>query len=279
MNKVTTMKPAAATVTIPHGPGRVTSKDGTKIAFEASGTGPPLILVAGALGFKAFPYTQQFAAELAKDFTVINYDRRGRGDSTDTKPYSVQREVEDIAALSQLVGNPFVLGISSGAALALEAAASGVRMRKVVAYEPPYMVEEDRGTIPADFEERLKTYVAEGRRDEAVKFFMRTVGVPGFVVAVMKLFPFWKKLRTVAHTLPYDAAVMGTFAVPTKRLATIRVPTLMLNGEKSPKRLQRGTAAVANAIPGSVHRTLPKQNHGVKPKAISPVLREHLLGS
>jgi pimeloyl-ACP methyl ester carboxylesterase len=255
---------------------KVISKDGTPIAYERTGSGPPLLFVTGALGYRSFSYSRQMVEALAKDFTVINYDRRGRGDSGDTKPYSVQREVEDIAALVKdgAGGPPFVFGLSSGAALALEAAAGGVPIRKLAVYEPPYMVGEPKDRPPPDYRERMERLIAEDRRDDAVKLFMRTVGVPGFAVAIMRLFPFWKGFRAVAHTLPYDAAVMAGFELPKARLAAITVPTLAVSGEKSPPTLQAAASAVAEAVPNAHLRSIPKQNHGVKPAAIAPVLRE-----
>ncbi|HLE47904.1 MAG TPA: alpha/beta hydrolase [Candidatus Thermoplasmatota archaeon] len=253
--------------------GTVTSKDGTRIAYETAGSGPPLILVMGALGSKDQSFAKDYTREFAKHFTVVNYDRRGRGESTDTKPYAVAREVEDIEALARATGGaPNVFGLSSGAALAIEAAASGVPMRRLVAYEPPYMVEGAMDPPDADFREKLQKFADEDRRSEAVAYFMRTVGVPGFAVAIMKLFPFWKDLKANAHTLPYDAAVMDRFRVPTDRLARVKVPTLVAGGSKSPANLKQAVEAAANGIPNARRQTLPKQNHGVKAKAIAPVV-------
>ena len=258
--------------------GRVTSKDGTVIEYEKSGSGPPLVIVMGALGYKEFVASQQYAEALSKNFTVYNYDRRGRGGSTDQQPYAVQREVEDLAALIQTIDGPvYVWGTSSGAALALEAAASGVPMRKLVAYEPPYMLEGAKGRPAPDFEAHLKRLAAEDRRSEAVSYFMRTVGVPGVAVAIMKLFPFWKGLKSVAHTLPYDAAVMAGFHVPTARLERVEVPTLVATGTKSPKNLQDTSKAIAKIIPNAEHRSLLKQNHGVRPAVIAQAVTEFCL--
>lgn len=253
----------------------VTSKDGTRIAYETLGQGPPLVLVWGALGARASPFARQMREELAKGFTVYDYDRRGRGESGDTPPYAVQREVEDLAAVAQAAGGmPNVFAMSSGAALALEAAASGVPMRKLAAYEPPYMVGDPKDRPDADFEQRLKDLVERGERDEAVKYFMRTVGVPGLMLAVMRVLPFWKDLRAVAHTLPYDAAVMNGFDLPEKRLREVRVPVVLLAGGKTTPTLLRAAEAAARAIPNAQHRIIPKQNHGVKPAAARPVLAE-----
>ena len=257
----------------------VVSRDGTRITYDCVGSGPPLILVSGALGLRKSSFVQPWVKALAQHFTVYNYDRRGRGDSGDAKSYTVQQEIEDLAAMSQAAGGaPFVWGISSGAALALEAAAAGVPMAKLAAYEPPYMVGDVDRRPDADYEERMKALVAGGRRDDAVKYFMRTVGVPGWVVAIMRLFPFWKDMRAAAHTLPYDAAVMGGFRLPTERLARIHTSTVVMSGEKSPPALRTGAEATARAVPGAQLRVLAKQNHGVKAAALAPALRETFLG-
>lgn len=254
----------------------VTSKDATRLAYGKQGAGPPLVVVMGALGYRDFSFSKQMEAELAKRFTVYGYDRRGRGESSDTLPYAVAREVEDLAAVVAAAGGrPYVVGLSSGAALALEAAASGVPMAGLAAYEPPYMVGDPKDRPDADFREKLEAFVARGERSEAVAYFMRTVGVPGFAVAIMKLFPFWKGMKSVAHTLPYDAAVMDGFVLPESRLASIRVPTLALAGGKTTPTLKAAVAAVARTVPGAKHIEIPKQNHGVKPHALAPVLAEH----
>jgi pimeloyl-ACP methyl ester carboxylesterase len=255
----------------------VTSKDGTRIAYETLGQGPPLVVVWGALGVRASPFARQMRDELAKSFTVYDYDRRGRGESGDTLPYAVAREVEDLDALVRAAGgDPFVFAASSGAALALEAAASGVPMRKLAAYEPPFMVGDPKDRPDADFEQKLIGFIGRGERDAAVKYFMRTVGVPGVMVALMRLFPFWKDMRAVAHTLPYDAAIMNGFGLPEKRLAQIRVPVIVLAGGKTTPTLLKAAQAAAKAVPGAEHRVIPRQNHGVKPAALRPVLVEAL---
>jgi len=251
------------------------SVDGTIIAYDVVGAGPPLVVVMGALGFKDFSYARQLATELAKDFTVYSYDRRGRGGSSDTLPFALEREVEDLAAVVDAAGGqPYVLATSSGAALALHAAARGVPMKALLAWEPPYMVGEHKKPSHTEYRPSVERLVAEGRRDEAVAFFMRTVGLPGIVVAIMRLFPFWKGMRAVAHTLPYDAAAMTDFDIPTALFRRIAVPTLVGTGSKSPKALQDGARAVAGVVPGARFRVVPKGSHGVKPTVIAPVLRE-----
>ncbi|HKA57317.1 MAG TPA: alpha/beta hydrolase [Gemmatimonadales bacterium] len=255
--------------------GTVVSTDGTRIAFEATGSGPALVVVAGALGYKDFPYLRKLAAEFGKEFRVYSYDRRGRGDSTDTQPFNVQKEIEDLAAVCREAGNPIVVGISSGAALALEAAAAGVPMSRLVAFEPPYMVGDHRRPDHARFEAELTALISRGDRDGALKLFMRTVGVPGFLLAIMRIMPFWKALRRVAHTLPYDAAAMNGFQIPEARLARIRVPTLLAGGGKSPGSLKAGARAAAAAVPGAQFIEIPKQSHMIKAAALARAVREH----
>ncbi len=256
---------------------RVLSKDGTAIAFERSGAGPAVILVDGALCSRAFGPMPNLARLLARRFTVFMYDRRGRGDSGDTRPHAREREVEDIEALIQAAGgSAFVLGLSSGAALALEAAASRVNITKLAVYEPPFMVDDGGHHAAAGHEAQLNRMIAAGRRGEAVRYFMREmVGLPAIFVVLMRLMPgMWRKLEAVAHTLPYDAAVMGDFSVPTARLASNTIPTLVIHGEKTDARLKKAARVVAEAVPGAQYRTLRGQTHNVKPEVLAPVLVE-----
>jgi pimeloyl-ACP methyl ester carboxylesterase len=255
------------------------SRDGTPIAFERSGSGPALILVDGALCSRAFGPMPKLAPLLAPHFTVFQYDRRGRGESGDTAPYAKEREVEDIAALVREAREPaFLLGLSSGAALTLEAAAAGVGVRKVVAYEPPYVDEGSTGA-PVDHEPELRRRIAAGDRGGAVTYFMRSmVGAPAPAVFMMRLMPWiWRKFEAVAHTLPYDAAVMSGFRVPAARFASIRVPVLAMSGSKSDARLQKAAQAAAGAIPGARHASLLDQTHNVKPAVLAPAVAEYFL--
>jgi pimeloyl-ACP methyl ester carboxylesterase len=250
----------------------VKSKDGTSIAYEKAGSGPPLILVDGALCSRKFGPMPKLAPLLAGRFTVYWYDRRGRGDSGDQKPYSREREVEDIAALVGVAGgSAALLGLSSGAALALEAAASGLPLTRVFAYEPPYV-----SSAPARYQAHLDQLIAQGRRGDAVKYFMRDmVGVPGiFIVLMQAMFWVWPKLKAVAHTLPYDAAVMNGFQVPAGRLRSIRVPTVAMHGSKTDPRLKTATLNVAEAIPGARHRVLEGQTHNVDPRVLTAAVTE-----
>ena len=253
----------------------VTSGDGTRIAYETMGQGAPLVFVWGALGVRSSPFAKAMREELAKDFTVFDYDRRGRGESGDTKPYAVTREVEDLRAVCEAAGGrPYVAATSSGAALALEAAASGVPMKMLAAHEPPYMVGNPKDAPDPDYEQKMNELIARGERAEAVKYFMRTVGVPGLFVVVMPFMPFWKDAVAAADTLPYDAAVMHGFAFPERRLREISVPTVVLVGGSTTPTLRRAADETARTVPGATERVIPKQNHGVKPAALRPVLME-----
>ena len=258
-----------------------TSKDGTTIAYDQTGNGPPLVLVDGALNSRVFGLNGPLAAILADRFTVVTYDRRGRGDSGDTPPYAVQREIEDLEAVIDTTGGPAdVYGISSGAGLALETAcAVPAKVAKLALYEPPFVVDDTRPPVPADAVGQVTDLLARGRRGAAVKLFLREdAQVPAMVVAVMPLMPAWAKLKAAAHTLPYDLTIMDGGQqgrpLPAGRWASLTAPTLVIAGGKSPAWLQNATRAVAQALPGASHQTLPGQTHIVKPKPLAPVLAE-----
>ncbi len=252
----------------------VISKDGTSIAYDRFGNGKPLILVDGALCSRTFGPMPKLAPLLAKQFTVFMYDRRGRGDSSDTQPYAPEREVEDIQALiKEAGGSAFVFGISSGAGLALRAAESKLNIPKLALYEPPYVKEKNQQQV--DWEAQLKKLVASDRRGDAVKYFMTAmVGLPAIFAFIMQLMPAWKKLKAIAHTLPYDAAIMGDYRVPTQRISTIKIPTLIAGGGKSPATLRNAVNAVADALPNKTLRILEDQTHNVKAEVLAPALTE-----
>ena len=261
----------------------VTSADGTKIAYQRQGSGLPVILVDGALGYRALGFSKKLADELADRFTVYTYDRRGRGESTDTVPYSVQREVEDIEALIAVAGgSAHVYGISSGAALALEAANRGLPIDRLGLYEIPFVLDGSREPMDPHYRENLDRALADGDRGEAVKLFMRLVGVPGPFVFVMRFMPAWSKLKASAHTLPYDQTVLGDTGsgkpLPADRTAGVKVPTLAIAGGKSPEWMRNAMVAVAEAIPTAEYRTLEGQMHNVKAKALAPVLADFFAG-
>lgn len=258
----------------------VTSRDGTRIAYERAGRGPAVILVDGAMCHRAMGPNPALARELAATHTVYTYDRRGRGGSGDTPPYAPEREVEDIAALAEAAGEPvFLYGISSGAALALAAAGSGLPVRAVAVYEPPFVVDDTRPPIPADYRERLESLLAEGKPGAAVRYFMRAgVGLPAVVVAMMRLMPAWSKMLATAPTLPYDAAFVARFGrgepLPRGEWDTVTVPALVVDGGKSPAWIRNGTRNLAEVLPGARYRTLDGQTHQVKAEALAPVLRD-----
>ncbi len=257
--------------------GRVISADGTTIVFDRSGGGPAIILVHGAFTGRAHPILSDVAAALAPWFTVFNYDRRGRGESGNTRPYAVEREIEDLAALGEIAGGSvMVFGGSSGAGLALEAAARNPAISKLAVWEPPYHVDSNAPDLPHDFAAQLDALVKEGRGADAVELFMvRAAGAPVEAIAAMRLQPSWSDAEAVAHTLAYEAAVMGPGnALPAERLATITQPTLVLTGGDSPPWLSNAGKAVAETLPGAVHRVLEGQTHNVSPAALAPELLE-----
>jgi pimeloyl-ACP methyl ester carboxylesterase len=259
--------------------GTVFSKDGTTIAFERSGDGPPLILVDGALCYRESGPSRPLAEELAKDFTVYVYDRRGRGSSGDADLYEADREIEDIEALiTEAGGSAHVYGISSGAMLALAAVERGLSVTKLALYEPPLVVDHTRPPVPADFPGRLSKLVLSNRRSQAIRLFMtKGVRVPSIVVALMPLMPAWSKLKAVAHTLPYDMSLVGPYQrgepLPADHWATT-TKTLVVDGGKSPLWMRNGVKALAGVLPNAEYRTLPGQTHIVKPKALAPLLTE-----
>jgi hypothetical protein len=257
--------------------GRVISADGTAIVFDRSGAGPVIILVHGAFTGRASPILSDVAAALAPWFTVVNYDRRGRGDSGDTQPYAVERELEDLAALLEIAGGPaMVFGGSSGAGLALQAAPGNRAISKLAVWEPPYHVDDSAPRLPHDFAARLDALVSKGRRAAAVELFMTEAAqATAEAVAAMRLLPSWPQAEAVAHTLAYEAAMMGPAnALPAGRLAAITQPALVLTGGNSPAWIINAGKAVAQTIPAAAHRVLEGQTHNVSPQALAPELLE-----
>jgi pimeloyl-ACP methyl ester carboxylesterase len=262
----------------------VTSADGTPIAFERVGGGPPVILVGGAFNDRST--VAGLAAVLAPYVTAVTYDRRGRSDSgtsvdsensTDSASCAVEREIEDLAAvIGQTGGRASVFGHSSGAVLALEAASRGLDIGKLALYEPSYVVEGTRPRPGNDLYERLRALVAAGDRDQAATLFLtEAVGLPPEVTGGMRASEMWGWFTRLAHTLPYDVAVSGPgMVLPTGRLASITVPTLAIGGSQSPEWLPAAARAVADAIPGARYVTLDGQDHGVlnQPDALRPLL-------
>ncbi|TKA04762.1 alpha/beta fold hydrolase [Actinacidiphila oryziradicis] len=253
----------------------VTSADGTAIAYERTGSGPALVLVDGAMCYRAAGPMQPLAALLQDNFSVYTYDRRGRGESSDTTPYAVAREVEDLQALiAQAGGEAYVYAISSGVALALATAAAGPWITKLALYEPPFMAEIGDSARIKEYTERLSELLDAGRRGDAVALFMTNVGIPAEAVAGIRAQPGWAALEALAPTLAYDDEVLGDGSVPRDLASTIAVPALVLGGGASPQSLQQAAKATADSLPAAEHRTLDGQTHDVAPDVLTPVLVE-----
>lgn len=274
----------AAQPTINHRPtpavlrSTVRSRDGTPIAFTRAGAGPALVLVDGAFCHRGMGPSSPLGALLAGSYTVFTYDRRGRAESGDNRPYAAERELEDLEALiEEAGGSAYVWGISSGAALALEAARRGAGITKLALYEPPFIVDDSRLPIPVDIASQLSDLVAAERRDDAVRLFLRQMGAPRIVIALMRRLPVWPKLRRVAHTLPYDMTIVAPYqrgaALPTDRW-DVAVPTLVLVGGKSPAWLHHSGQALADVLPNASHRVVEGQTHNVKAKSLVRPLTE-----
>ncbi|HEU0026570.1 MAG TPA: alpha/beta hydrolase [Ktedonobacterales bacterium] len=260
----------------------VVSRDGTPIAYDTRGAGPAVILVDGALGFRSFGASNELADLLAPDFMVYAYDRRGRGESGNTQPFAVEREVEDIEALIDSAGGQAHLyGISSGGALALEAA---IRLQnkvtKLAIYEVPYDSSADGIKAWHEYRAALTEAVAADRRSDAVALFMKFVGVPDDMLAGMRQTPMWPMLESVAPTLPYDAAALGPDrVVPAERAAAVTAPTLVMDGGASivvMPFMRDSAEALTQAIPNAQHHVLEGQRHDVDAKALAPVLAAFL---
>ncbi len=214
--------------------------------------------------------------QLASRFTVLTYDRRGRGDSGDTAPYAVEREVEDLEALIvQAGGSASVFGCSSGAVLALKAAARGLAITKLALYEPPLIVDDSRPRPPADLAAQLAELISAGRRGDAVELFQtKGVGIPADVVAQLRHAPFRPALEAMAHTLVYETTILGDQSVPTELAASVTIPTLVIDGGDGPASMRQGAQALADALPDARHRTLKGQTHDIVPEVVAPVLDE-----
>jgi pimeloyl-ACP methyl ester carboxylesterase len=262
---------------------RATSEDGTTIAFDRSGEGPPIVLVGGALSDRAV--TAPLAGHLAPRFTVISYDRRGRGDSGDTAPFAVEREVEDLEAVIQEAGgSAFVFGHSSGGVLALEATrALPDSLTKLALYEPPFVIDGSRPPLPADFVTRLQELTSSDRRDEALEYFLvNGPWVPIEVVETMRREPPWPSLEALAHTLAYDGAIMeGLMSgspAPLGRWASVATPTLVMDGGESPEWQRNAVRALVAVLPHAHRRTLDGQDHGPADHVLWSALEEFFAG-
>ncbi len=255
----------------------VRSKDGTLIAYDRIGEGPALIHVLGATATRAM-VAQQDDANTGSSFTNYFYDRRGRGDSGDTQPYAVMREVEDLAALLEAAGgSAFVFGHSSGAVLALEAAKQGLPIPKLALYEPPFIIDDSRSPLPADYVAHLRKLVASGQPEAALEYFMTVaVGIPAEAIDGMKEAPFWASSVAVAHTISYDGEIMGKTMsgdpATLERFAGIHTPTLLMVGSESPPHQHNAVETLAKLLPNAQMRVMAGQDHGIAPDLLNPAL-------
>jgi pimeloyl-ACP methyl ester carboxylesterase len=252
---------------------KTVSRDGTAIAYERIGAGSPVVLVGGAMttGDGLLP----LAAQLSHRFGAVPYDRRGRGASGDTAPFAVAREVEDIAALIDAVGGSAALyGHSSGAALAVHAAAAGLPVTGVALYEPPFALDGSGAKERAEYTERLKELLAEDRRGDAVALFMALTGAPPEMIEGARHSPMWPGMEAIAPTLVYDDAALGDGLVPVERLASLSVPVLSIAGGASPEWMRQAARNAADAAPDGTYRVLDGQTHMVDPAVLAPVLTE-----
>jgi len=246
----------------------VTSADGTPIAYQRDGSGPAVILIGGGLddGSENAP----LARELAEEFTVYNFARRGRGDSGDSSPYAVQREIDDIAAIiAEAGGSAYLFGASSGGMFALEAAAAGLPVGRIAVYEVPYDTADDALQRAREYRAHLSVALVEGRRADAVGLFMRLAGSSEKDVADALNAPYWPGLRDLAYSLAYDAALYGP--PPTNRLARITQPTLVATGGSNDY-FEQAADAVAACLADAERQVIDGQRHVVDPKIMSAVL-------
>jgi len=255
---------------------QVTSKDGTRIAFDRTGAGPALVLVNGAFNDRSM--TAEKAAGLGAYFTAVSYDRRGRGDSGDALPYAVEREVEDLTAVIEAVGGPaYVYGMSSGAALSLLAAAAEAPIAGLAVFEPPYRL-PGAPPAPERYLERMTEFGAARQSVDAARLFMEAVGMPASAFDDFLQTPEWPTFAAMAHTLAYDAAVMDDSAVPEEQLARVSVPTIAFASSASPEWLRGGAEAVGKFVPGARYRQVDGVFHDAPPEIVGPILTEFFAG-
>jgi pimeloyl-ACP methyl ester carboxylesterase len=254
--------------------GTVTSKDGTSIAYDKRGSGPAVILVDPALGYRSFSSMDHLAELLAPHFTVYNYDRRGRGESGNSPVYSIEREIEDLDALiNEAGGKASLFGTSSGACLALETAYKlGKKVKKLAMYEPAYITEKEAPEAWKEYRKELDRLLGAGQKGDAVVHFMRFVGTPAEMINGMRQSPGWPMFEALAPTLAYDAAVIGdNQSIPAERAAKVTCPVLVMNGTVTPF-IPQATEQLAKALPHSQHRVLEGQSHDVNLELLTTVL-------
>jgi pimeloyl-ACP methyl ester carboxylesterase len=254
----------------------VRAADSTRIAFDRSGEGPPLILVEAALHYRDFSSFSGLAPLLSRELAVYSYDRRGRGESTDTTPYSPDREVEDLRALiAEAGGSAHLYGYSSGALLALRAAAHGLSIGRLALLEPP-LQDDGAGPPESDLTTELSELVSAGRNGDAVEHFHQSIGVPAEFVYSMRSTPEWAKMEAIAHTLVYDCTISDT--TTSALLRSVEIPTLVLDSEGSSDNLTGWAATVASQLHRGSHRSLAGEWHSVSDALLAPVLLEFFKG-
>jgi hypothetical protein len=265
--------------------GQVISRDATAIAFDRQGEGPAVILVGGGLVDRS--EQAPLATVLAERFTVYNYDRRGRGESRDTSPYAVDREIEDLEALlAEAGGSAHLFGVSSGGALLLEAAAAGLPALTLAVYEVPYDMADDWPPRWQEYRDQLDAALLEGRRGDAVELFMRLVDIPDEAVLGMSQAPSWPALEDLAHTLAYDAACLGNGQPSAARLRSITQRTLVATGDafRDPgappwvMALDGAADAIVRTVPGAERRILEGQSHVSDPQVMGDLLGQFFTG-
>jgi pimeloyl-ACP methyl ester carboxylesterase len=252
----------------------ITSKDGTRIAFDKTGKGPAIVIVNGALSYRAVYSDNPLVSALSKDFTIYTYDRRGRGESADSKAYNVEREIEDIEALiNDAGGSAYLYGVSSGAALSLLAAArlGEAKVTKLVMYDAPYGSEKDKQDF-ANQRRRIVELIDKGNRGEPATFFFTTIGTPPEALESLRKSPEWPLMVSVEHTLAYDFAVLNDGAIPVNAAKKATMPALVMNGEKSLDFMSEAAKNLTGMMPNAQWKTLKGQTHQPSPEIIGPVL-------
>ena len=255
------------------------SKDGTDIAYEKSGRGPAVVIVGGVLGDRS--QQADLAELLTERFTVFNFDRRGHGETEFKGQYKPDSEYEDLDAVIKTAGgSALVYGTSGAGVIALLAAAGDLQstIKKMVIWEPPFILHGTRPKVPSDYKQQLESMLSEGRRGDMVELFLTTgVGMPKEIVSQLRQMPFWPAQEAFAHTLIYDATLMGDYSFPEDRISRVKVPTLVIDGGQTPW-LTAAADAVAAAMPNAQRRTIPGQPHNVDAKAIAPSIIEFFKG-
>jgi len=255
----------------------VRSKDGTPIAFERSGEGPALVIVGGP--FDTRLSSRELTPLLANNYTVYEYDRRGRGDSGNSPIYSIEREVEDLAAIVTVAGgSAYLYGHDSGGALALEAASRGVHANKVAVWEPPYTADNIGDGGSSELLEQVGGQVAAGDNDRAAEVFLEGSGTTAESIELMKVGPEWARIRALAPTLVYDLTLRNHGFVPVERFSSIHVPTIAFAGGTSPEWAARAARVIAGAIPDAIHETVDTENHDPDARTLATLLTEYFRG-